>query len=501
VRRRLPAAAAVAAATAIVAVAISAWPFTVDDAYIVARYASRIAAGDGYTMDDGPPTDGVTGPLWLVPMILARLLGSADPIAWAKIAGVICAALAAIAVVERARSRAGGRRAATAVAALVACGPTIGIWSVAGLETGAATLAMTVAALAATARPLPRGVVCGVALGALAWLRPEAAVAGIVLVATLAMRDRARAFVAASVAGAVALGVVLFRVGLFGDPVPMSFQAKPGAPDDGFFYVLRAVVVSTSVIGVGLAAVAVRRGRDGDRAIGAALVAHLAAVTFAGGDWMPGYRLVAPVLPMYALLAGEGAAALARARRLPGGRRGRAFALVALVAVTCALPAVDLLAELPAVRDAGRTREAVARPLARWLAVYARRVALVDVGYLAYESGLPVVDLGGLTDPRIARAPGGHLSKQIDAGLFALLAPDTIVLHAASEPVVTRDGSLWTLPSAYPVERRVATFDWVRSSFRVVRVVRYSPGYVYVVLARQRGTGGRAGATADPSVR
>ncbi|MBZ0115678.1 MAG: hypothetical protein K8H88_01695, partial [Sandaracinaceae bacterium] len=51
------------AALGVVIVAALAWPFTIDDAFVTARYAERLARGQGYTMNDGPPTDGVTGPL------------------------------------------------------------------------------------------------------------------------------------------------------------------------------------------------------------------------------------------------------------------------------------------------------------------------------------------------------------------------------------------------------------------------------------------------------
>src|SRR6185312_15794958 len=60
------------AALATAAVGIASWP---------------------YTVDDGPPTDGITGPLWIVPGVLARWVG-ADPIAAAKIVGIACAAIA-----------------------------------------------------------------------------------------------------------------------------------------------------------------------------------------------------------------------------------------------------------------------------------------------------------------------------------------------------------------------------------------------------------------------
>jgi len=133
------------------------------------------------------------------------------------------------------------------------------------------------------------------------------------------------------------------------------------------------------------------------------------------------------------------------------------------------------------VRAAGEARERVGRPLARFLASRARTVALVDVGFLAWAGGFDVVDLGGITEDGVARRPGPHLGKRIDAAWLLARAPDALVLHAAVPPEVAPDGTLRTL-AGYPVERRVAAMPWVRARFRVARVMPYAPGYVYVVL-------------------
>jgi hypothetical protein len=192
---------------------------------------------------------------------------------------------------------------------------------------------------------------------------------------------------------------------------------------------------------------------------------------------MPGFRLLAPILPVVALLAGTRAArgfTLART----AARKG-ALALAVLVAL--AVPALDLAVQLPEVRAAGETRERVGRPFARYLAAHARRVALVDVGFLAWVGGFDAVDLGGITEDGVARRPGPHLGKRIDAAWLLARAPDALVLHATVPPEVDADGTLRTL-AGYPVERRVAAMPGIRARFRVARVVDYAPGYVYVVL-------------------
>jgi arabinofuranosyltransferase len=200
---------------------------------------------------------------------------------------------------------------------------------------------------------------------------------------------------------------------------------------------------------------------------------HWIAVVVAGGDWMPGYRLVAPALPLMALLAGLSV----ESSRLP-----RAAAALGL-AVVCAVPALDMAAQLPEVREAGRRREEVGRPLAEAIGRRFNHVALVDAGHIPWVAGVQVFDLAGLTEPRVARAAGGHLDKRFDPRLLASEPIDAIVLHAAVPPRVDAAGRLVSL-AGHPVEQRVAAHPWVRAHFRVVQVAQYAPRYHYVVLAQ-----------------
>ena len=164
----------------VLAVGAWSWPFTVDDAFIVARYGARLTEGKGYTMNDGPPSDGVTGPLWVLPTAAARAL-SLQPMVAVKLLGLFCMALAAAFCVERLRTRTGGRAMAWTAVWLLAVQPTLGIWGAAGLETGAATLAFSIALLAVTQRRRPRPWLSGAAIACLAWLRPEMALGSALL--------------------------------------------------------------------------------------------------------------------------------------------------------------------------------------------------------------------------------------------------------------------------------------------------------------------------------
>jgi hypothetical protein len=450
-----------------------AWPYTVDDAFIVARYARNIAAGLGYAMNPHQPSDGVTGPLWLLPEVLA-CRWMADPIAIAKAIGLACALLGTWLVLRRLAMRAGGHVAACVAGLLLALSPSVGTWAVAGLETAAAGLLVVAAALAATRRPRVAAWGLGSCVALLAWLRPELALFSVVLLGYALARDRRRGWIALGLAILGAVSVAGFRYVCFGAFLPLSWAAKAGTFEYGLRYASSSVLLSTSAVGAWLALLGARSGRRDDRVLGFALLAHLLATVLTGGDWMPGYRLLVPVLPIYAWLAAVGVARLSLRRR-------RLAALLLLLA--CVVPAADLATRLPELRASGGSRDQ-ARALADWLRDHARRVALVDVGFLGYASGVEVVDLGGLTDPRIARMPGGHVAKHIDQAYLVERAPDTIVLHSVSTPRVDANGQLRRL-DGYDVERRVAALPLVRANYRVDHVFRYAPHYHYVVLTRR----------------
>ncbi len=462
----------VLAAGAVAGTGALAWPFTVDDAWVTARYARRIAAGLGYTFVDGPPTDGVTGPLGLMPALLGEA-AVGDPMLGAKLAGLLAGAVSAgLAVALAGRE---GLRHAAVSALLLAAWPLLGIWSAAGLETGLAALAATMVAVGLVRE---RAVVSGVGVALMAWLRPEGALACLAAL-TLLTRDTGRRSAAAwGLAAAGAVSVVAFRLAMFGAPLPLSVSAKPPDLGHGIEYAARAAPVVLGVFGA-LPVFFAARDPGPRRAVVVVLAAHVAAVVLAGGDWMPGFRLFVPWLPALAfVMAGPIAARLD-----PSGPRSRRAGAVALAIGSIAVPLLAGGLAVVEAREAGAARDSGRAALAAHLRATARRVALVDVGYLGFTTGLDVVDLGGITDPSIARRPGGHVDKAIDPGMLLARDPDAIVLSSRVEPVVDDRGRLRRF-AGHPVEARVAAMPWVRARMRVTRVQPYAPGRWYVVLSR-----------------
>ena len=474
---------------AILVVGLCAWPYTVDDAFIIARYASRLADGRGYTFNDGSATDGVTGPLWLLPGFIARL-AHLEPVWPAKGLGLVCVALACGLFVKRLSQRVRGTTYACSAAALFTCQPELGGWGVAGVETGAATLVLTGAWLTLTARPaLKHRIFLGVLLGVLPWLRPELLAATGVILITAAWRvGVARAVPVFGLSALGLLSLIAFRWRVFGSVVPLAYHAKQGSLRHGIEYGARGLLLVLGVFGAFLIVRAWRVGRWDDRVGTIVFVVHAIAIVLAGGDWMPGFRLFVPVLP---IAIGVIAVGLVRPEpRLESPRRrrdsvpvkrGEGYGRLACAVAAMAVLSLDLATRIPEWRAAGLSRESAGRELAMRLRQSARRVALVDIGFLGYASGVEAIDLGGITDPEIGRLPGGHLAKAVTDALLSKRDPDALILHSAQPPLVAADGRLLAI-AGYPVEQRVASGAWVRSRFRVALQRTYAPHYYYVLL-------------------
>lgn len=437
---------------------VYAWPFVVDDAFITFRYARHLVDGDGYAMNPGAVTDGVTGPLWLLPLALGGALGASIPLV-AQLGGVLFAMAAAVLLLWSMTPRSGGP-AREVSAVFLALNGTCWVWASAGLETGAATFVMTVL-VAAVVRPLPKWAPL-VALIVLPALRPELVPAACLL--ALHARRLPRLWALASVTLGV-VGIAIWRIVMFGTPIPLSAMAKGGSLSNGITYALSGLLLMSMGGGAYLAWRA--RKRRAARWVGLALLLHLVVVVVAGGDWMPGHRLLMPLLPAFALLVGWGCTAY---RRAP-------MVLVPTFVLAAALSAITL----HDAHEAGLQREARGPAIAE--AIEAGPVALLDAGFLGWQSGLEVVDLGGITDPNVARMPGNHVDRMIDVAYLEARAPAAFVLHSATEPTIG-GGELANF-FGYPTESRLVRLAWFTRSYEPVEVHPYGQGYWYVRFERR----------------
>jgi hypothetical protein len=411
--------------------------FTVDDALVTARVAAHFAKGEGYRFNmSGPPVDAVT------PLGFAHVLAAFGPgtplemLARARVIGFCAWVVAAGLLGALGPARGRGR---TALAVTLALSVTPAAWSSSGMETGVVTLLTTLALLDVA----PAAVAAGLAA---AW-RPEllpwavTLVAGASIAAGATARERLRALaVRLPLAVIPSIGVALARKAWFGSFAPLSAVAKAPELGHGLYYAADALL-GTGVVLFLLAPRALSASDHRTRALALSAAAHFAAVAAAGGDWMALYRLVVPALPT---------AILAVARLTPHMTTpllaGRALVLAIRplwLAFAVAWPARDVLAHRLALIELGR-------PALR----DARSVACLDVGWVGAATQASVLDLAGITDPVVARLPGGHTSKRVSNGLFENRAVDSVVLLLA--PGAAPAARWQESPFARAVEQRVA---------------------------------------------
>jgi hypothetical protein len=192
-----------------------------DDSWIHLHFARNLAEGAGFSYNPGTPVAGSTAPLWTLLLAGAVLIAGAG--AWtAKAVGIVCTLSAAL-VTRRLVRAVGGSRAAGvgAALALVWAGPMA--WgALSGMEVSLAAL-LVASALLAHAHDRPAWTAWLAALAVLA--RPESAILLPLLVLARPLSVR-RVALFVGVAALVFTPAVWFSLVTAGSPVPATAVAK-----------------------------------------------------------------------------------------------------------------------------------------------------------------------------------------------------------------------------------------------------------------------------------
>ncbi len=309
-------AAGVAAAALALLLHARAYDFLADDTFITLRYARNLLEGHGLTYNPGERVEGYTSVLWV--LLVAALGGIGMDLVVASRLLSLGSALGVLVVVTLLARRlmADERWAAAVPALLVAASAPFACWTLAGMEAPAFALGLSASLLVwlrADGHPR-RLLVAGALFGATALIRPEGVLVGVVLCAFEALRPGPRRGRRGAWLAAAFLAVVLvqlaWRVQYYGDWLPNTYHAKVGSGS--------AALVTRGVTYLGdfardqgglvvyllpLVAAFWRR----DRAwwsVAAVLLAQAAAVVYVGGDGLPMYRFVVPLVPLWAALTG-----------------------------------------------------------------------------------------------------------------------------------------------------------------------------------------------------
>ncbi len=420
---RAPALGAGLLAAALAAHALSYGDTSQDDAFISFRYARNLLDGHGLVFNPGERVEGYTNLSWTLLSAVAQAAGldAARAAAGAGALAVGALALIAAGLARRLDRGAAPGWAVVAPALLVAEGG-LALEAVQGLETAlfaALVCAGLLRAIDEHEQPA-RPPLSAVAFAAAALTRPEGALAfGLCFGARLLLqrgRIGARAWVGALLMGVVLGSHVGWRWSYYGDLVPNTFHVKVGggwrAAMRGVAYVGDYAAGHLAWFGAAaLGGLALVRGRGaaGGPLIAVALVLPwLAYVAAVGGDYKATGRFMHPLLGPLAALAAVGARA-AGARLGPRGPWvGGVLAAISLAELSARWPG---LGEEAAWRAHDTQRRLLIGAWLREQVPPTTVLAIHSAGAIPYASGLPTIDLWGLTDKHIARAPAPEMGS------------------------------------------------------------------------------------------
>ncbi len=466
---------------------------TADDAFISFRYVRNWVEGHGLVFNPGERVMGYSNFLWVVLLYPFVLIGIPAPTA-ARLLGVLFAFGSLARVYVYARRELEGRVPAIAAVLALASSGSFALWIFGGLESQLLgfllTLGVTGALQVTDETPRSRFIWLGVVFGLASVTHPEpiAYVAPTAAWLWLCKRDRKRfadvvvfAGVAASFPIALSLAAWLY----YGDPLPNTYYAKALPLTEELL--ARGVKMTRKFVfdyrwvpvGIVLAWLGVTRGSPRARGwLPIAIIATFTAFFLSiGGDMLQYHRMWVPILPMFALLLAEAVACVRRPAV------GLAFAAL-VVALT--LPSSFTGRNIESLRKGDEFIEGahlVGRRLARLPKDTV--IAANNVGVIGYESHVHIIDMMGLTDAHIARAPGkvvGIAGHESHDGAYVLdRKPDIIILGMPR--AVTNPNPAWDFGrQGYPSDTDIRRDPRLASAYemRYLRVAedRWAPLFV-----------------------
>lgn len=470
---------------------------TFDDAFISFRYAENLARGEGLVFNPGERVEGYSNFLWTVLLTLPIWLGvDRFELGLLVLAKVIGSALSLATLVLLARTAVLGRAADdssppwVAPLYLATLAPFL-VWGMGALETPLVgwLLLLTVhlhlqedLAFQRGEREIPWSYGT-LALAALT--RPEPVLLILPLAGLRLERRLLRSGGARGIPKELArlalfalpyCAFLLWRWSYYGELVPNTYYAKvsgdPRVAYRGWYYLEAALAdlrwLGPALLG-GLAILLARRVSYRVLLLTILVGAYFAIVMYEGGDWMPAYRMLAPVLPLCALLVDD---AWRATRALSVRHFAPPTSLPAWVAPPSWLAAWrKLVASIPTPSGPSRRwlRRLVQAPLlaalagsalsshasvrvqgfvsgfrelrldgfehfaiARWINRSVSEpglLAIGEAGVVPYYTKLPVLDLFGLMDRHIARRPG-RMHLKFDADYVFSRQPKYLLLLA-----------------------------------------------------------------------
>jgi len=444
--------------------------FTQDDAYISFRYAQNWVAGHGLVYNAGERIEGYTNFLWTIWLVGGRLAGM-DLVLFSRILGALFGLGTIVMlfglghIVTADKSGRGNSLVSGAACLILGTAYAFAYWAISGLETAAFTFMLT-AALAAFYRRSPTAAVFLV-LATL--LRPEGALAAVIILALDWFSHRKITAYAGWMAALWALFLLpmgVFKLSYYGSLGPNPFYAKTafGTPQllDGaryagqfFWHYLAAGVLALPAIFI------VGRLTSPLKAAMGFVLLYTLYIVAVGGDVLKVDRFFVPLMPIVAVIVVAGFFRLIRHRWLPLG--GVAIAIAWQLCIPWEHTATFH------AREKGLT-DKMNKIAAHLAAVDSTdfSIALSTIGIVGYRlMDHPVIDMLGLTDSVVARHPEPPVEgmettwreRKFNAAALLARQPDYILFSTGFKPSAPAERALF-LYSAFLNNYRTIAFNF-----------------------------------------
>jgi len=424
----------------------------VDDAFISFRYARHLATGQGLVWNPGePPISGFTSLLYVVALAGLYIIGL-DLVLASQLVGIVTSTATVVLTYAFSRqvasffspnSESPSPYWCLLAPALLALNPAFAIWARGGMETHLYTflLLSSVYCLVRSINDARRwskslwGLTAGLSLFLAIQARPEAI---FIYMATFLwfglLRSKTRTREGITIPALVyclqlipLLTVVIGYRLYFGDFLPNTYYAKTGGGwfqfAGGISYMMNWLASPGIALWITYAFLGFLRCVDSVVGGYLALIiaTHSLVIVGEGGDWMPFYRFVIPVLPYIAILTQEGMRMellLFKSRVCNAGgdslRRFAYWVLIPVIFIATIWPSISgltidpgkLLRPLRLIDDPDKGYVAQFTLIGKYFAVHSRpgdSIALSAAGAIPYYSGLRAIDMTGLNDWHIAR--------------------------------------------------------------------------------------------------
>lgn len=396
--------------------------FTVDDAYISFRYAENFAQGDGLVFNRGEFVEGYTNFLWVILLGLLKKIGIDVSKSSSGLGGIASLLTLVFMFLISQQISLKYRTAYKSLGDIfhfigilfLATSPAFGIWTVAGLETPLFSCLLT-AAIWLHLREIqqsgnfPLSAGC---FGLLALTRPEGIMYfGLTMGYSLGFfrhfrqLEKWKFLKPVILFLSIVLPHFLWRWAYYGDVLPNTYYIKVGTEFrlSGIKYVYDFFLTygGFSFFLVCCFLLLLFRGRE--YWIGYFLFLfgmNVLYFIYVGGDWMPGFRYFVPMLPLFFLYIQEGI----RELFLQWSKRcsWQSMLMVGSLAMIILLNHFYIFITTPHIE----TRFDGHVEIGKFLQTHAEPhdiLAAIDIGAMAYFSGLRTIDYFGLTDQHIAK--------------------------------------------------------------------------------------------------